>query len=83
MPTKKKPELTSSQKKILNAASASLDRAYAAARKKVGAARIDSDDTTFCLVSPHGHCRGFKPPRRGFSCARPGCGHRFSRHNVF
>jgi hypothetical protein len=85
MPPKNKSELTSAQRRVLKDAAASLNRAYAQARKKIAAAGIrrNEEDTTFCLASPRGHCASFKPPKHGFRCARPGCGHFFSRHNVF
>jgi hypothetical protein len=85
MPAKTKAELTAAQRNVLKNAAASLDRAYAEARRKVAAAGIrrNDEDSTFCLASPRGHCRSFKSPKHGFKCARPGCGHFFSKHNVF
>ena len=85
MPPKTKRELTTAQRNVLKNAAARLDRAYAQARKKVAAAGIrrNEEDSTFCLVSPRGHCGSFKPPKHGFKCGRPGCGHFFSKHNVF
>ena len=88
MPTKEKPVLTSAQRKVLKEAGASVDQAYAAARRAVLAAGIqrgDEGEGTACLLAPRGHCRSFQPPRRGVSirCARPGCGHSFTKHDVF
>jgi hypothetical protein len=87
MPAKKKTtntELTSAQRKVLREAAASVNRAYSEARKAVAAAGIRRDqDETFCLQPPRNHCPSFKPPRQGFRCARPRCGHSFFRHNVF
>ena len=84
MPPKKTAELTSAQKKVLKDASASLDRAYAEARKTLRAAGIPPQEGgTVCLLPPRFHCKSFKPPVRGFRCARPGCGHPFTRHDVF
>jgi len=85
MPPKMRSDLTTAQRNVLKNAAASLDRAYAQARKKVAAAGIrrNEEDSTFCLASPRGHCGSFKPPKHGFKCARPGCGHFFSKHNVF
>jgi hypothetical protein len=80
----KKTALSSAQKKVLRAAASALDRAYADALRTLAAAGIDRDnDSTRCLLPPRGHCASFKQPVRGFRCARPRCGHPFSRHNVF
>jgi hypothetical protein len=85
MPAKEKPALTGTQKKVLREARASLDRAYSTARRTLRAAGFERDDDggTVCLRPPRGHCRSFVPPRRGIFCARPGCRHAFSKHDVF
>jgi hypothetical protein len=77
--------LTGPQRRALSAAAASLDRAYAAARKMLLDMGIERNEEggTKCLAPPRGHCPGFKPPRRGINCARPGCGHSFAKHDVF
>ena len=86
MPPSKRPALTSAQSKVLKKAAASLDRAYAQARRELAAAGIPPTENggTRCLAPPRGHCRAFKAPQgQGIRCARPGCGHLFSRHDVF
>jgi len=84
MASTKKTPLTSVQKKALKGAAAQLDQAYADARKRLSAAGISPNEgSTRCLAAPAGHCRSFKPPRFGIRCARSGCGHPLSRHDVF
>jgi len=84
MPPTKKSDLTANQKKALKDAAASLDQAYAEARKGLSAAGVVSNEGgTACLLPPRGHCRSFKVPRQGIRCARPGCGHSFAKHDVF
>ena len=88
MPPKGTPDLTSAQKKVLREAAASLDQAYATARKAISAAKIERPDdggSTACLQPPTGHCKSFMPPKKGPSirCVRPGCGHSFAKHDVF
>ncbi len=81
----RKPALTSTQQKALKKAAATLDHAYAAARKTLVAAGVTRNDegSTMCLAPPRGHCRSFKPPKHGIRCARSGCGHSLARHDVF
>ena len=86
MPARETSALTSAQKKVLREASASVDKAFATARKTVAAAgikRSDDEGSTRCLRPPDGHCEAFQPPKRGILCARPGCKHAFTKHDVF
>jgi hypothetical protein len=85
MPPKKQRVLTSDQRKALKDAEASIARAYAEARRSLLAVGFKrNNDGTPCLASPSGHCRSFLPPKKGppIRCARTGCGHSFTRHDV-
>jgi hypothetical protein len=78
------PEPTSAQKKAVREAVANLNQAYMAVRRARAAAgiKVPVDGDNACTAPPSGHCNAFKPPVRGFRCARARCGHPFGFHAV-
>lgn len=80
-PEKPYPKLTAEQLKGLDEAETIMTRAFAEARAKISAVGVPGDGTTRCLVGAP-HCEAFLPGP-GMKCKRSGCGHFFTRHDVF
>jgi hypothetical protein len=80
-------KLTDAQFKALDDAEAIMTRAFDEARAKISAAGVPGEGSTRCLVGPP-HCDAFVQPTGGsgadrLKCKRQGCGHFFTRHDVF
>jgi hypothetical protein len=61
-----------------------MTRALDEALAKISAAGLPGDGSTRCLVDPADHCEAFvQPAGGGLKCKRSGCGHFFTRHDVF
>lgn len=80
-------KLNDRQLKALDEAEVIMTRALQEVHSKISAAGLPSEGSTRCLVGPP-HCDAFVPPTSGnvterLKCKRPGCGHFFTRHDVF
>ena len=87
---KDRSKLTDEQRKQLAPVLEQIERGFDELSKKLAEMGVTRDDEPFaqCLAHhPGGErcaCEAFVPPARGqpWRCARPGCGHSFTRHDV-
>jgi hypothetical protein len=88
---KKRPKLTDEQRKQLAPILEQLERGFDELSRKLAEMSLPPDEEPFaqCLAQlPGGRscaCEAFVPPGHGqpWRCARPGCGHSFTRHDVW
>ena len=77
-------KLTDAQLKALDEAEAIMTRALDEARAKISRGGGARGWESRCLVGPADHCEAFvQPAGGGLKCKRSGCGHFFTRHDVF
>jgi hypothetical protein len=73
--------LTDDQTKAFDEVERTLGSAFESARAKIAAAGFRADeDATFCTQCD---CGDYVHRNGSDACARPGCGHVLTRHNVF